>query len=678
MLPTVSTEDRTDTLATGVSLRPTIAELPRAARTEPLHVERATSPEGQGPAAAQAIASGSPGASAGHQGGGVDPVFVEAPRALREQDLRVGALRLAQTLEASLLIANEGLSQKAAAKRVGVSEKDLSIWLRILRSKGESATAADFAPRHAFAGRRPAHGLTAAELAEARSRAARINRTRTAGSIPEGLRAAVREGALRPETVELMREREAAGLPLLPESATRLLGTSEPLVRAIRAPRNAGLEYISAPGSLHIVDDDDAAGGERMLQPGERWTIDDGSVNLVLIVPGLERPGDPCFDRWGVCVGRFQFLLCVDQRTRCIVGWSFTARPRDSYRAEDLTATLHNAMLEHGAPRGITLEHGVSAARLITDTMAAVGVKIHRSISPHSKVVESVFNLLWSKLSLLTGQVGRFRGEEEAVNLLLARIRGGSLDPRGQLLALPAVLSALRDTVAEFNRQWVSSERYGRWIPGEFYAAKSPAMLRRISPRDAWMFSPVITEPLTVQGFAVTTTVPLIPGHSIKFVFADESLVEISGRKVKLYFNPFAVDCIATAVLAEAAGPYQAGRVMGQLRQVDRLARFTRRAMGYGLDPDIGLEAARSHQQALRRHVQATRPDGSVGVQSHEIRTGDGQVQRAEMPGARSTTPEPERAARPAPRAVQPEAVDRNSALSDPRLREFLADEDDE
>jgi hypothetical protein len=321
----------------------------------------------------------------------------------------------------------------------------------------------------------------------------------------------------------------------------------------------------------------------------------------------------------------------------------------------------------------------VSAARLITDTMAAVGVKIYRSISPHSKVVESVFNLLWSKLSLLTGQVGRFRGEEEAVNLLLSRIRGGALDPRGQLLELPGVLTALRDTVAEFNRQWVSSERYGRWIPGEFYGSKAPAMLRRISPRDAWMFSPVITEPLTVQGFAVTTTVPLIPGHSIKFVFADESLVEISGRKVKLYFNPFAADCVATAVLAEAAGPYQAGRVMGQLRQVDRLARFTRRAMGYGLDPDIGLEAARSHQQALRRHVQATRPDGSVGVQTHEIRTGDGQVRRAEMPSAAAgPSATPDRIPRPAPRATQPEAPDRNSALSDPRLREFLADEDDE
>lgn len=554
-----------------------------------------------------------------------DPAALVRP--LREADLRAGARRMALA-HAALRLIQDGISQRAAALRLSVSEVSLCRVLQILRSKPE-ATAEDFAPRRVYSGRKPAFRLSTAEASAVRSTKLLTNHTATTGSTPEALRIAARRGDLRPEIVEAMAAREAAGQTLLPETALRQLHVPESTVRAFRQPREAWLDYVTSPGSLQLTVDDES-GEERMVQPGERWTIDDGSVNLVCCVPGLERPGDKCWDRWRTVVGRFQFLLVVDHRTRFVVGWSFTARPRDSYRAEDITATLGNCVREHGAPREIVLEHGVSAAKLISEALTYLGVRILRASSPHQKVVESVFNRLWTKLSIHAGQVGRFRGEEEEASRLVQRIRDGSLNPCGRLLDLPAVLAALRDAIAEHNGQAVGSERYGRWVPAEFWTTDAPKWLRQIAPADHWMFSPRITEPLMVRGFRVETSVSMLPGVSLKFVFGAEFLGELAGARVKLAFNPFAPECEATAILADDVGERRAGQVLGQLPQIDRYTRHTRRAMGYGADPDIGRTEAAAHAQALRRHVAATRPDGKPGIQTHEIRNGSGTVATAE------------------------------------------------
>lgn len=592
--------------------------------------------------------------------------LISPARQLRESDLREGARRLSAARCVAELVA-AGDSQRSAAARLGFTEKQVSLWLATLRANPD-ATAEDFAPRRAFSGRKPALRLNEQSAANVRRHKMATNCTATTGSTREAIRIACQRGEVDDQVASLVAAREAAGQPLLPEAALRQLHIDEPTIRAARAPRNAWLEYVTSPGSINLIEDEET-GEERLIRPGEQWTIDDGSINLLCIVPGLERPGDKCFDNFGVCVGRFQFLLVVDHRTRFVTGWSFTARPRDSYRAEDITATLQNAMLEHGAPRSLVLEHGVSASRLISETLAQLGIRIQRASSPHQKVVESVFNRLWTKLSIQPGQVGRFRGEEEQANLLLSRVREGSVDPRGKLLELPAVLQALRDVVADHNAQWVNSSRYGRWVPATWFRKEAPASVRPLSPRDAWMFSPRVTEPLKVNGFRVQTTVAIMPGHSIAFVFAAEWLSEFHGARVKLYFNPFSPECVATAVLDEAVGERRPGHVLGQLEQVDRFARFTRRAMGYGLDPDIGAEAAAKHAQSLRRHVAAVRTDGTAGAQTHEVRNGTGTVATAAT-GTRAAEPE-----KISTRSTEPKPRTGHRAADDPRFSEFLDEE---
>jgi hypothetical protein len=109
-------------------------------------------------------------------------------------------------------------------------------------------------------------------------------------------------------------------------------------------------------------------------------------------------------------------------------------------------------------------------------------------------------------------------------------------------------------------------------------------------------------------------------GCSIQFHFAHPCLLEYLGAQVKLHFNPFAPDCTAALVLAADHHGQRAGTILGHADQINRHARYTRRAFGYGLDPDIGAAKAKQHAQNLRRSIIAIRPDGKPGVTHHETR----------------------------------------------------------
>ncbi|TXH12076.1 MAG: hypothetical protein E6R03_13545, partial [Hyphomicrobiaceae bacterium] len=327
----------------------------------------------------------------------------------RHADLMEGARRCAVVLRARRLF-SEHISLRVAAKSLGVAPGTLWKWCEQVRDLPDNAVSAEScAPGHYRSGRKPAQVISEEGIESVRRFKLLSNLNWKAGSTPIAIQEAVRRGELSAADAALIAGRTAAGLPPLPRSQARKLFINETTTRALRSPRNAWLDYCSADGSLMLTVDE-TTGEERYVQPGEWLTLDDGSINLVCVVSGMERPGDKCWEKFGVVIGRFQFLLCVDHRSYFIPGFGFTARPRDSYRAEDLTATLQTVFQEHGVPKAMILEHGVSAANLVTRTLNAVGCQIQRAHSPHQKVVEMVFNHLWTRLSYLPGQVGRFRG----------------------------------------------------------------------------------------------------------------------------------------------------------------------------------------------------------------------------------------------------------------------------
>ena len=573
----------------------------------------------------------------GHQAPCGDLVAHREVRRLTTDQLLDGNQRRL-ILQAALPLLIDGKSQAKAAQTVGVSEA----WLcRALRRATRGISNADQLsaaakcqialdqPTSALAkksppGRKPKYELTPIEAGKVTAHNLQSNRTATAGSPQEAIKHAMKLGEINPELTALLKQREANGQSLLTTSMRRAVQVDETTTRADRTPREAWLQYVQSPGSLQITVDE-ATGEERMYQPGEAWTIDDGTINFICCVP-LERPGDKCWDKFGVMVGRFQFIVIADHRSYFIPGFSYTARPRGSYRAEDLTSTIHIAAREHGVPKKMFMEQGVSASRLVHETLEKAGIKIKHVKSPHQKVVELLFNKLWTKLSFLPGQVGRHMRDDEETTKLMMSCRAGATDPRKHFLMLGDVVKALRSAIEDHNGGWVNHSRYGRWVPQTFWTEKSPANLRPLDEECAWMFSPVISQPLTVKGFTVKTTVRLMDGMSQVFHFGAEWLRKFHGAPVKLFFNPF-IDAPAKVVLAADFKGTKAETVLGDAEMIDRHARFNLRKLGYGAAPDgqpgfpdIGLAAARQHAQALRRSVVAIRPDGKNGVIAVENR----------------------------------------------------------
>ena len=289
-------------------------------------------------------------------------------------------------LAAALPLLEEGFSQSKVADMVGVSEPWLCRQLkRVAHFQGKKFTAAERCrrvldmPMEALArksppGRKPKFALTETEAGIVAAHNLQSNRTATAGSPQEALKHAIKNGEIGKQKAEMLLQRERDGKPLLTEAMRRQVEVGETTVRAYRTPRNAWLNYVQSPGSLQITVDPNS-GEERMVQPGEWMTIDDATINLVLTVP-IGRPGDKCWEKFGVMCGRFQFIVPADHRSYFIPGFSFTARPRSSYRAEDMTATMHTVFREHGMPQGMFLEMGISKSKLVHETLRRAGIKV--------------------------------------------------------------------------------------------------------------------------------------------------------------------------------------------------------------------------------------------------------------------------------------------------------------
>jgi len=533
----------------------------------------------------------------------------------------ITATKRKAALEAFRTLRKASVPNKKAARKVGVPYMTLYWWGKAFDARGFDG----LLPGKST-GRKPKLKLTPQEVSATKAIVLQTNRTFRSGSNPEALRVAIKRGLLHPDTVAMLNERAMIGAPVT-DVIRNQLRISEVVTRASRAPRETWVEEVQSPGSLYLTRDQ-VTGEEREIEPGERGTMDDGTVNFVGCVP-FNLPGNKCSEKFGVMVGRFQVILPVDHRSHFIPGYNHTSRPRSSYRAEDLTATLHTIFVEHGYWEEMTLEKGISASKLLTDTLRRLGIRIVRANSPHEKVVEGVFNKLWTKLSLQPGQVGRYQGEEEKINALILSCRAGATDPRKYFPMLADILKALKEAITEHNEQLIISRQYGRWIPREMFERMASKRMRKLEPEQAWLFSPVITDPLTVRGCKVRKSVCLVEGSSEVFDFSAPWMHDYAGALVKLYFNPFAPDCIAMVELAQDFAGQRAGKILGHAEQINWMTRFRRRAMGYGEDPDIGRDATARNAQALRRSVVAIRTDGTVGAQTHEARNGVGDSEMA-------------------------------------------------
>jgi len=542
-------------------------------------------------------------------------------------------------------VVQRGMSNRSAARKIGYPYHTIYMWGRLYDKHGFDG----LLPKHKNSGRKRSLNLTHSETEAIRANKLLCNTSKNGGSTTLAVLKTIEQGGLRPEMAAELARREAAGQSIITQAIANDLHIPEIFTRYFRNGREEWLRFNSAPGSL-MMTRDEVTGESRLIQPGEAQTIDDGTKNFICTVP-MERPGDKCWEKYKVIVGRWQILLHVDHRSYMILGINHTARPKGSYRAEDLQASLHIGFKQHGRPRIIYLEKGISKADLLHHTLDLAGVKYIHVNSPHQKVVEFIFNALWSRLSFLPGQVGRTRGEEADVDALVESCKRGATDPRDYFLPLDVVLRELRKVCEEWNAHLVQSRLYGSWVPAEFFAAESPKHVHELHPQEEWIFSPTVADNngdgYLVRAQNIRTSYLVMPGYAWQFDFEAPWLQEYFGARVRLHYNAFEPECPAKIVLQSDFHGECAGTVLGDAAQINWLTRHNRRLLGIDETEDIGLIRTRQNAQAMRRNVIGIRPDGKPGVQAHEARNGLGESERV--------TNFPSAPAAPAPR--QPSRV---------------------
>ena len=537
------------------------------------------------------------------------------------------ASRKSAVVETYRELKRQGKTNKQAARLCGHPYMTIYWWdLAYGPNKDFDALLA----KNGNSGRKRRLNLTQEEVAAIRANKLLNNRDKNSGSTTLAIVKTIEEGSLRTAIGAELLAREAAGKNIVTEALANELHIPAIFTRSFRNGREEWLRFNSAPGSL-MMTRDELTGESRLWQPGEAQTIDDGTKNFVCTVP-MERPGDKCWEKYKVVVGRWQILVHVDHRSYMILGINHTARPKGSYRAEDLQSSLHIGFKQHGRPRIVFLEKGISKADLLHHTLDLAAVKYLHVGSPHQKVVEFIFNALWSRLSFLPGQVGRTRGEEAEVSALVESCKRGATDPRDYFLPLATVLQELRKVCEEWNAHLVQSRLYGNWVPQEFFKAEAPKHMRELRPQEEWIFSPTVAdnggEGYLVRAQNVRTSFLVMPGYSWVFDFEAPWLQDYYGARVRLHYNAFEPECPAMLVLQHEFHGERAGTVLGQAEQINWLTRHSRRLFGIEETEDIGLIRTRMNAQAMRRNVIGIRPDGKPGVQAHEARNGAGQGER--------------------------------------------------
>lgn len=480
-------------------------------------------------------------------------------------------------------------------------------------------------------GRPPQCEPTAEDLQKLRAVYVKTNARRDRGSKVFAARLLARAGELSDETADAILKPRAS--KALPKCVRDQMHVPVDIIRHHRSPRDARLSGFYIPGSLRMVNDAD---GLRRLRPGERQSWDDATINFGVCVP-WPWGGCRCSDKFGVKLGRFQLLACIDDATDFCPGYTYTIREQQSYRSEDTVAAQFRLGRDVYAADRFMVEGGVWQSKRALAFYEAAGIGVEDATGrPHSKLIECWFNRLWTPLSLLPGQVGRFRAEMERESKLYIRCRNGRADP---CAAFPLLEQALKDmdfAIGYLNAEQVESNKYGRWVPQqahEEYLRENPR--RKLDPALGFLAAPVM-ERRQIRRNMVHVKCPSPFGGSFPYHFSDDSLWEFEGAKVVVYFDPYDAPLRAAIVLDQEHHGFKAGHIVSTCALCLDDAPEVLAALD-GLKVDVNADAtARAIEQrqrihaAIRREYRAIGFGGKVTASTSEAR-GEGQRAAVEV-----------------------------------------------
>ena len=445
------------------------------------------------------------------------------------------------------------------------------------------------------------------------------------------------------ELRERIWNRQFCGQPIVPERLARLIAVAPSTVQYSRSPRAWRLDNLSAPGSQRRYFNAETGQREIML-PGDWFGGDDATPGIAVCVPCNEVV-TPCSQKYGVLIGRFQWLAFHDCRTDKILSWDYVVRPRGSYRAEDVLHGMKMVTKTHGIPRkGWQFEGGTFDAKLIQQAIKHLGCEHWRTYSPHQKAIESIFNRVWTKLAVQFphADMGRYRNENESNCSLYEKCKRGNQDPRRFFPSLALVVKVFEEEVREHNIKMIFSRQYGRWMPDELFeqycTAPGASRLREFSDTMAWVFSPFVVD-RKILGTMVRCSVPWFENFSVPFEFSAPWMAEHRGKLVRVHFDPNDPKCRAKIVLLEDSGTYRTGDVLGDAYLVGETGGHIRMLTGFAQSEQrAGLLNRQATARFMHRISHGVGAVGRVKYSDEERRDGLGSVTRIE----RDKPPAPE------------------------------------
>ena len=537
-----------------------------------------------------------------------------------------------------------------AARDTGVSrgrlERMLAKW-EAMESTGEMMDAV----AGASTGRKPkADEIGEEHLKAIRSLYARSNAGIGRGSMMVAALVYSRQAACPPDLKAQIDGWSRSGH--IPRSIRKAFAVDPQTRRHYRSARDLRLGTAYAPGTMRMTVDEET-GMPRRLVGGEKQNWDDASVNGIVCV-AWPWGGDPCSDRYGVKVGRFQLLAGLDDASNYCPGFSYVIRGKESYRGSDATGAMLRCWRSDVRPDQVVVEGGVWQSDRAAEFYRMAGVQfVSAKGRPNAKLIESYWNDLWTVLSVMAdGQIGRWRGEMERENAILTRVRSGAEDPRKHFPMLDVTLRTIHEAIVLKNEKPIRSTEYGTWIPVERYRSDLEQYPRAaLDPAISWMLAPA-RETRKISRGMIRASVECPLGGSMPYHFVSHSLFEYEGAEVVIYFDPWASPITdAVVVLAAPFRGIPAGTIITrQAECIDDAPVIGQAVEGFDVSFDMtgltrALEIKKRYLQTARMEFRALKLDGKIRASESEIRGPDGRLARVEV-GTEQVEKKPALAAR--------------------------------
>jgi hypothetical protein len=508
-----------------------------------------------------------------------------------------------------------GMSFSLACLQCGVSESSVSRWRAAVREGG--AAALEVAPGR---GAKPLVDLPESDAAALAAMYIRTNRARGQGSAVHAARllAQMPESPLSEPVRNAILFKGAdpaqgrrASKHSLPAAIRRAMDVPQVHVARYRDKRAAQLAGFYEAGRLRRLED-----GSRRLYAGERFSWDDGTQNICLCVP-WQYGGDRCSDKFGVMVGRFQFLVGVCSASNYVPGFTFVVRPEQSYRACDQAGAVMRLFRDVCAPESLVLEGGWDSNPRLQELCAMTSTRILSARGrPQQKLVENWWSQAWTDMSVQRGHVGRYRGEHRETTQLYLRCRQGIEDPRNHFMMIGEFMDMLQAAIDYRNREPIESREYGNWVPAERWAEDLADHPRAALSRDvAHLAAPVAAERKVARGMVgVRALSPAGAPHMYRF--AGGGTYRAEGRQVRVYFDPWEQIPMATIVANEDFAGVRKGDVLdAQADCVSAAPVATRDERGHW---NVLLAAADAARQVRRVQSQSARTEYRALTQDGE------------------------------------------------------------